>query len=319
MKKALITGISGFVGKHLAEHLLATKEYEIVGTYRSHNGLEKLAEIKDQVHCEQVDLLDAQAVSDLIAIQKPDYIYHLAAMSSAGESHKTPDAVLTNNVLSELHILDALKANDMKQTRLLVISSAEVYGLVDEASLPITEKTELRPTSPYAVSKITQDYLALQYYLAYKIDVVRVRPFNHIGSGHSPLFAISSFAKQIAEIEKGQKEPVLKVGNLTSKRDFTDVADMVRAYESLMKQGVSGEVYNVGSGKSYQMQEMLDKLLMLSEKKITVETDPEKFRPIDIPDFVCDYSKVHELTGWKPEIPIENTLQKILDYWRKVV
>ena len=319
MKKALITGISGFVGKHLAEHLLKTKEYEIIGTYRSDNGLEKLGEIKDLIQCAQVELLDAQAVSELITIHKPEYIYHLAAMSSAGESHKTPDTVLTNNVLSELHILDALRNNDMKQTRVLIVSSAEVYGLVDEASLPITEKTELRPTSPYAVSKITQDYLALLYYLAYKIDVVRVRPFNHIGSGHSPLFALSSFAKQIAEIEKGQREPVLKVGNLISKRDFTDVADTVRAYELLMKKGISGDVYNVGSGKSYQMKDLLDKLLGFSEKAITVEQDPEKFRPIDIPDFVCDYAKLHKLTGWEPEIPIEKTLQKILDYWRKVV
>jgi GDP-4-dehydro-6-deoxy-D-mannose reductase len=319
MKKALITGISGFVGKHLAEHLLTTNEYEIVGTYRSEKGLEKLGELKKSIQCKQLDLLDAQAVSELIVSYQPEHIYHLAAMSSAGESHKTPDTVLTNNVLSELHILDTLKNNNMKQTRVLIVSSAEVYGFVDAASLPITEKTELRPTSPYAVSKITQDYLALQYYLAYHIDVIRVRPFNHIGSGHSPIFALSSFAKQIAEIEKGQLEPVLKVGNLASKRDFTDVADTVKAYELLMKKGVSGEVYNIGSGKSYQMKELLEILLSFSEKKITTEQDPEKFRPIDIPDFVCDYSKLHELTGWEPEIPIEKTLQKILDYWRKVV
>ena len=171
----------------------------------------------------------------------------------------------------------------------------------------------------YAVSKITQDYLSLQYKLAYKLDIVRVRPFNHTGPGQTPVFAIPSFAKQIAQIEKGQIEPVLKVGNLSAKRDFTDVRDIVKGYCLLMEKGVNGEVYNIGSGQSFEMKKLLDMLLSLSNKKITVESDSEKFKPGSIFDVYCDYAKLNSLTGWKPKIPIEKTLQDTLDYWRGIV
>jgi GDP-4-dehydro-6-deoxy-D-mannose reductase len=194
-----------------------------------------------------------------------------------------------------------------------------VYGQVMPTDLPIDEETPLRPTNPYAVSKITQDYLGLQYILSYKFDVVIVRPFNHTGPGQSPSFAIPAFARQIALIEKDKQEPILKVGNLSAKRDFSDVRDIVKGYTQLMEKGKTGEIYNIGSGKSRSTKELLDLLLLLTDKKIKVEEDPSKIRPIEVPDTYCNFEKINSLTGWTPGISIEKTLQDTLDYWRRVV
>lgn len=312
MKKVLITGISGFVGKHLTEFLLAKGEYEIIGTSRSQESVEN-------VILKKVDLLDKQAVEDLLTSQKPDVIVHLAAMTSPAESFKSPEATLTNNILAELNLLEVLKKHEMKQVRFLLVSTSEVYGLVNPSDIPVDEETPLRPASPYAVSKIAQDYLGLQYHLSYGLDIVRVRPFNHIGPGQQDKFVVPSFAKQIAEIEKGKQEPILKVGNLDAKRDFTDVRDIVSGYHLLLAQGKAGEVYNIGSGKSHKIGDMLNQLIALSTKEIRVETDPAKLRPVDIPEIVCDYAKLQKLTDWKPEISFEKTLEDILEYWRKLV
>lgn len=316
MKKVLITGITGFVGEHLAKYLLTQHTAEIIGTYRSEKGLAKFEAQKEAIQFEQIDLLNREQVSNLIAKHKPQQIYHLAGAASAAKSLQSPDQALTNNILSSLFLLDVLKEQQLKETRVMVVSSADVYGLVGEEDLPIDEDTPLRPLNPYAVSKIAQDYLGLQYHLAYGLDVIRVRPFNHIGPGQNDNFVLPSFAKQIAEIEKNKKEPVLSVGNLEAKRDFTDVRDMVRAYALLMEQGKTGEVYNIGSGQTYQIKELLDTLLALTNQKITVSQDPTKLRPVDITEFVCDANKFHALVDWKPEIPMEQTLQDILDYWR---
>lgn len=218
-----------------------------------------------------------------------------------------------------MNLLNAMKELGLTSARFLVVSSGEVYGLVTLSDLPIDEDTLLRPTNPYAVSKITQDYLGLQYILSYKFDIVMVRPFNHTGPGQSPSFAIPAFSKQIAMIEKGQQEPVLKVGNLSAKRDFSDVRDIVKGYVLLMEKGITGEVYNIGSGKSRSTKELLDMLLSMTDKKIEILEDPSKFRPIEVADVYCDYKKLNSLTGWIPEIPIEKTLQDTLDYWRGIV
>ncbi len=313
MKKVLITGVSGFVGQHLIKHLHQNGEYDIIGTSRSTD------QTLEGVTIENLDLLDSQAASQLIATQKPDFIYHLAALTSPAQSFKTPGDTITNNILAQLHILDALKQQEIHNTRVMVISTSEIYGIVDPSELPINEDAPLRPPSPYAVSKIAQDYLAYQYHLSYKLDIIRVRPFNHIGPGQSDRFAIASFAKQIAEIEKEKKEPLLKVGNLQAKRDFTDVRDVVRAYVLLMEKGASGEVYNIGCGKSHKIGDLLHMLISNSTEEIKVERDPERFRPVDFLDVTCDASKLHKLTGWKPEIPIEQTIHDVLDYWRKIV
>ncbi len=317
MKKILITGVTGFVGQYLADNLLSQKNIEIHGTYFSDEGLSRLSNAR-LLHLKKVDLTVKQDVFDLLYAVSPDEIYHLAAQTSPAESLKDPEKTLLTNTLSQLYMLEGLREMESK-ARFLTVSSADVYGLVGAEDLPVDEDTAFRPISPYAVSKITQDFLALEYFLSYQIDVVRVRAFNHIGPKQSAKFVVPMFAKQIAEIEKLGKEPVIKVGNLAAKKDFSDVRDIVRSYILLMEKGESGEVYNVGSGKSTQIQEILDILLSLSAKKIKVEVDQELFRPIDVPEIRCDHTRISDLTGWKPEIPLQNTLKDTLDYFRKVI
>lgn len=312
MSKALITGINGFVGTHLNNYLLS-KGVEVYGTVKptgEENSDEKLT---------SVDILDYQGMKKVIEDISPDYVYHLAALSSPSASFQNPAETLTNNIGGQLNILEAVKELQLLNTKVLVVSSAEVYGRVDEKYLPTNELAPLKPTSPYATSKIAQDFLGLQYFLSQNVKSIRVRPFNHTGPFQGPFFAIPSFAKQIAEIEKGQKEAVLKVGNLDTKRDFTDVRDVVRAYDLLMEKGEAGEVYNIGSGKSHRISDVLDMLLSYSTAKILVENDPERMRPADIPELLCDYSKLHHVTGWKPEISLEDSLKDTLDYWRNII
>jgi GDP-4-dehydro-6-deoxy-D-mannose reductase len=318
MKKVLITGITGFVGSHLAAHLLSKKAYEVIGTYRSESGLSAIDAIKDKIRLRKLDLNDNTEVCELILSEKPDQIYHLAASASPAKSFADPVKTLTNNFISEFSILEVIRKHRL-QTRVLIISTGDVYGMVTPLDIPVDEQTPLRPVTPYAVSKIAQDFLSLQYHLAYDIDTVRLRPYNHIGPGQKEGYVVADFAKQIAEIEKGKKEPVLSVGNLEAKRDFTDVRDVIRAYELALQKGEAGEVYNIGSGKSRKIRDVLDNLLSFSTKKITIKVDKNKFRPTDVPEIVCDFRKFHALTGWQPVIPFEKTLEDIVDYWRSVV
>lgn len=312
MPKALITGINGFVGTHLNNYLLG-KNYEVFGTKKPSD--EKVLED----HLRAVDILDYEGIKEFIDDIQPDFIFHLAALTSPAESFKNPSETIANNIGGQTNILQAVKELKLVNTKVLVVSSAEVYGLVDAKDLPIDESAPLRPTSPYAVSKIAQDFLGYQYFIAEKVKCIRVRPFNHIGPNQAPFFVVSAFAKQIAEIEKGKKESILKVGNLESKRDFTDVRDVVRAYELLMHKGEEGEVYNIGSGKSHKIQDILDTLLSMSEAKIVIEKDPGLMRPSDVPDLRCDYSKLHDVTGWEPEIDLKTSLKDVLDYWRNII
>ncbi len=319
MKKVLITGITGFVGKHLASHLLAQNTYKVVGTYRSESGLGTLGDIKEQITLKQLDLHDAEAVESLILSEKPDYIFHLAAQASSAKSFSIPVETLTNNIISEFSLLDTLRKHSLQHIRVLIISTGEIYGIVKAEDVPVDEDTPFRPATPYAVSKLAQDYLSLQYYLAYQLDIVRLRPFNHVGPGQREGFVVADFAKQIAEIEKGKKEPIIFVGNLEAKRDFTDVRDMVKAYALALQKGKAGEVYNIGSGKSYKIDDILQTLLSFSSKKITVTIDPARIRPVDVPEIRCDFQKFHTITGWEPAIVFEKTLQDVLDYWRGIV
>jgi len=319
MKKILITGVTGFVGKHLATHLLSEKSYEIIGTYRSDSSLEALVDIKDEIQLKKVDLNDRDAVASLVLDSKPDVIFHLAAQASPAKSFSIPVETLTNNIVSEFSLLDTLREHELKEIRVIVISSAEIYGIITPHDLPVDEDTPLRPATPYAVSKLAQDFLSYQHFLAYKLDIVRLRPYNHIGPGQKEGYVVTDFAKQIAEIERGKKDDEISVGNLEAKRDFTDVRDMVKAYALAMEKGKAGEVYNIGCGKSQKIEDILHKLLSFSSKKITVTVDQSRFRPIDVPEIRCDVSKFHELTGWEPTIPFEKTLEDILDFWRKTV
>lgn len=314
MKKAYITGISGFAGSFLAE-LLLEKGYEVGGSYISEN-IQNLDAIEKDLNLDRVNLLEYEQIEKSLHTFLPDIIFHLAALTSPAESFKSPEKVFTNNISAQINLLESVRKSD-NSPRVLITSSAEVYGLISEKDLPISEKTELRPGSPYAVSKIAQDYLGLQYFLSYGMDIVRIRPFNHIGPRQTEQFVVASFAKQIAEIEKAGAGKI-KVGNLEARRDFTDVRDMVKAYEVLAVSGESGGVYNVGSGESHKISEILNMLLELSHQRIEIEIDPSKLRPSDVPDIRSNNHKIESL-GWKPEIMLQQTLKDTLDYWRDLV
>ena len=319
MKKVLITGITGFAGSYLAEYLVDKKEYEIWGTYLFDASLVNVSAIKDKINLIKIDLSKEENVFKLVKDTAPSLIFHLAALTSPFDSFKSPTETLMNNISLQINLLEAVRKFNLFKTKILIVSSADIYGLVKKENLPINEQTPLIPTSPYSVSKIAQDFLGLTYFLSYNLKIIRVRPFNHIGPRQSSQFVVSSFAKQIAEIEKGKRKPILKVGNLEAKRDFTDVKDMVRAYAALMEKGKIGDVYNIGSGTSYKISDILNKLVFMSSSKIKIEKEEGLLRPSDNPELVCDSTKFIKLTGWKPEISIEETLKDTLDYWRNII
>lgn len=316
-KKVFITGISGFAGGHLARYFCENTNFNVSGTYLEAK-LDNLKSIKDNVELHQIDLTDRDGVTRLLQQVKPDHVYHLAALASPADSFRNPVQTITNNVAVQVNLLEAVRTLE-EPVRVLIVSSADVYGAVLERDLPINEETRFAPTNPYAVSKITQDFLGLQYFLSYKLAIIRVRPFNHIGPGQSPHFVVASFAKKIAEIEAGKRKPILEVGNLHAKRDFTDVRDIVKGYGLVMEKGIPGEVYNMGSGVSYEISDILDKLLSFSKIKIKVVIDESLIRPIDTPDLVCDSRKFREATGWMPMLTLDITLRDTLDYWRELV
>jgi GDP-4-dehydro-6-deoxy-D-mannose reductase len=317
--KILITGASGFVGSHLIDHLGKDTDNLLFGTSFSKKHTNNLEQNQTRIQMSEVDLQNEGEVYELIDKVKPDVIYHLAAFTSPADSFKSPRETVLNNIACQINIFEAMRKSELLNSKTLVVSSADIYGSVKREDLPMDEDTPLNPTNPYAVSKLAQDFLGRQYFLSYGLKTIRVRPFNHVGPGQSPNFAISAFAQKIAEIEKSKREPVLPVGNLEAKRDFTDVRDVVRAYSLLMEKGEFGEVYNIGSGKSYKIAEILDILLSFSSAKITVKVDESLFRPIDNPELVCDPERINKLTGWTPEIQIEKTLKDTLDYWRNII
>jgi len=320
MKKVLITGISGFAGSFLAEFLLSTKEYDISGTYLLEESVKKnLGEIKKDIDLIKADLTNSKKVFEILKLIKPDLVFHLAALPYTGSSFKTPFLTMKNNIASQMNVLSGIKDKNLFDTKVLVVSSGEIYGLVRKHDLPIDEETKFMPTSPYAVSKIAQDFLGLQYFLSYNLKIIRVRPFNHIGPRQSPSFVVASIARKVAEIEKGKRKPVVLVGNLSAKRDFTDVRDMVSAYVLAIEKGKFGDVYNIGSEKSYKISEILDNFLKLSKVKIKVQVDKNLLRPVDIPELLCNATKFKKLTNWRPEIDINTTLKDTLDYWRSIV
>ncbi len=265
-----------------------------------------------------VDLGNYEAVYELLAAVRPDYIFHLAAQASVERAWQDPVSTLVNNICIQLNLIQAVIALEL-DARILVVGSADEYGLVRPAELPITEETPLRPLNPYAVSKITQDYLGYQYHLSHGLHVVRVRPFNHIGPRQGPGFVVPDFAKQIALIEAGLQEPVIRVGNLSASRDFSDVRDIVRGYYLALHAGKPGTVYNLGSGEAHSIEDVLHTLLELSTAAIQVEMEPALMRPSDIPISVCNSSRFRADTGWKPEYSLRESLQAVLDYWRTQV
>ena len=317
VKNILITGVTGFAGSYLAASMSSGEDIRITGTYYSDSSLPMVDEIKDKVSLIKADLSKKEDMERVIHASNPDLVFHLAALTDPAESFKDPSETVTKNIAMEIHLLEGLK--EKKETRILIVSSANVYGKVSPEDLPINEEVPFHPVNPYGVSKIAQDYLGSQYGISYDMDIVRVRPFNHIGPKQMPPFVIAAFAKKIAEIEKGKSQPFLEVGNLEAKRDFTDVRDMVIAYDLALSKCKSGNVYNIGSGKSYEIGEILDMFLSLSTVKIEVKREQSLFRPSDIPELVADASKFKKVTDWKPIIPIEKTVKDTLEYWRNSV
>jgi GDP-4-dehydro-6-deoxy-D-mannose reductase len=310
--KVLIIGAAGFVGGHLIDLLSRQPDIEIYGSKLK---TERLAEVGSGIVAVDMDILCKDEVSVLIGRICPDYIIHLAALSSVSYSWKEPALTFDLNVIGTINLLEAVRKSQI-HPRILLIGSAEEYGNVKPEDLPINENLNVDPQSPYAVSKVSQELVARMYANVYNMEIVMVRAFNHIGPGQSPTFAIPGFAEQIAKIEKGIKEPVISVGNLSVKRDFSDVRDIVKGYWDLVRYGKKGEVYNIGSGKSYSLQLIVDKLISMSSKKIRVEIDQNRFRPADIPELRADISKICEQINWRPEIDIDTTLSDILGYWR---
>jgi GDP-4-dehydro-6-deoxy-D-mannose reductase len=249
---------------------------------------------------------------------RPDEVYHLAALSSVSESYAKPWATIENNVLAQLNLLEAVREHS-PQAKVLIVGSNEEYGPPRRAELPLTEHSPLRPASPYAVSKATQDLLGLQYHLSHGLDVVRVRPFNHTGPGQSERFVVPAFARQIAMIEVGQQEATVHVGNLGARRDFSDVRDIVRGYVLALREGVAGDVYNLASGESRSIRGLLESLISHATVPVGVEVDPARFRPVDVPDVYGSAEKLRRATGWAPRIPFAQTLRDTLDYWRERV
>lgn len=312
----LITGGTGFAGSHLVDHLIEQNEtiasklhlttYSDVPDY--------LAKIIPAENIHKVDLTDTTATNALIEQLKPKQLYHLAAFSSASNSFEKSRHALLNNIGLQLNILEAVQQYS-PETRILVISSADGYGISEsESEIPISENHPFRPINPYAVSKVAQELMSYAYAKSFNLHVVRVRPFNHIGERQTEEFAIPAFAKQIVAIERGEQQ-VLRVGNLSAIRDFSDVKDIVRAYVLLMEKGADGEVYNLGSGEGVAMSTVVEKLSGLASVPVTQEVDETRIRPLDIPVFIANNEKIRKL-GWQPTIPLDQSLQRVLDYWR---
>jgi GDP-4-dehydro-6-deoxy-D-mannose reductase len=315
MRRVLITGVTGFAGSHLVDYLLTRGDCEIFGIQRWRSRTENIEHFADKITFLECDLRDATNTFEIIAKIKPDWIFHLAAQSFVPTSWVAPSESLTTNVMAQVNIFEAVRRLGLK-TRIQLACSSEEYGMVYPDEVPIKETNPLRPLSPYAVSKVAQDMLGYQYWMSWKVDSVRTRGFNHEGPRRGPVFVASDFAKQIADIEKGKKAPVLHVGNLEAKRDFTDVRDMVRAYVLALEKCEPGEVYNICSGKAWTIQALLDHLLSLTKVKIEVKEDPARLRPSDVPILLGDNSKFVAATGWQPTIPFEQTLADMLEYWR---
>ncbi len=311
----LITGISGFAGSHLADYLLSLNDIEVFGTIKWRSRLENIEHILDKIKLYECDIRDASAIKYVLGEIKPDYIFHLAAQSYVPFSWRAPSETLMTNILGETNVFEAVRELKI-DTRIQIAGSSEEYGLVYPEEIPIRETNPLRPLSPYGVSKVAQDLLGYQYFKSYGLKIVRTRAFNHTGPRRGEVFVSSNFARQIVEIEKKKREPIIYVGNLEAIRDFLDVRDVARGYFLALEKGTPGEVYNIAAGKGIKIRDLLNKLLEFTKLNIKIVPDPARMRPSDVELLVGSNEKFRHATGWQPEIPFEKTIQDLLDYWR---
>lgn len=311
--RALIIGGAGFVGNYLIEHLYKDCHWDVAVTKLENEVIEQ-----DYVDQYNIDILNQQAISELLNKVQPDCIFHLAAQSSVALSWKNPSLTIDVNIKGSINVLDSVRELNYNP-KILLIGSGEEYGHILPGETPISETNHTRPGNVYAATKACQNMLGKIYSDAYQMDVVMVRAFNHIGPKQSPIFVVSDFCKQVVEIEKGIKEPIIKVGNLSAKRDFTDVRDVVKSYSLLMQHGVAGETYNIGSGQAISIGEILNLILSCSESTIEVEIDQNKLRPVDIPIIEADITKIKECCNWDRRISLKDTVADTLDYWRSLL
>jgi GDP-4-dehydro-6-deoxy-D-mannose reductase len=314
--RILITGITGFVGSHLAEYALG-RGVEVFGSVRWRSKTEHIEGLRDRVTLIESDLRDLLSVRTVLEQSRPDFIIHLAAQSFVAASWQTPVETFHTNVVSQLNLFEVMRQLG-SSARFLVIGSSEEYGLVEPQELPIRETNPLRPLSPYAVSKVAQDLMGWQYFRSYGMHIVRARAFNHSGPRRGETFATSNFAKQIAEMEAGLREPVVHVGDLKPTRDFSDVRDIVHGYWLLLERGTPGEVYNLCSGVDWSIERVLNFLIGQSTvPHIEIRQDPARLRPSDVPVLRGSRQKIESALGWRTTIPLEQTLTDLLEYWRR--
>lgn len=312
-KKVLIIGAAGFVGKYLIRHYRKQNSYEIYATKLANEEIQE-----NEIQVFDLDILQKDEIVKLLYAIRPDYIFHLAAQSSVSVAWNNPGLTIDINIKGAVNVLDAVRELYYKP-RILLIGSGEEYGYIEADEVPIREENRIRPGNIYAATKACQNMIGNIYSKAYDMKVLMVRAFNHIGPEQSSIFVVSDFCRQVAEIELGRREPVMYVGNLSAKRDFTDVRDVVRAYSLLIERGQPGETYNVGSGQAFEIKEILEKITALSQRQIKIEIDPNKIRPVDVPIIEADVRKLKEITGWQREISLEQTISETLDYWRNIL
>ena len=318
--RVLVTGGHGFVGRHLGEHLLKCGD-DVALTYLPNARNEEADNkypIPKAVQSLALDITNKKAVDDLLALLRPDAVYHLAGLSFVPAQENDMNKVFAVNTFGTTNILDAVSKH-AKKAKVLIVTSAEVYGEPRPGSLPLTEAAELRPVSLYGASKAAADLMTFTYAFRDGVDAIRVRPFNHTGPGQSDHFSIAGFAKQVAAIKLGKASPKILVGNLDAKSDFSDVSDIVRGYREALLNGKRGEAYNLCSGRSVEVKEMLNRLIAIAEIEAEITVDESRLRPVDIVDIYGSYQRAQKDFGWKPRIELDGTLSSLLAYWVEVL
>lgn len=319
--RILITGVSGFAGRHLAAHLLE-RGHEVCGTVHRADSRERLGHLRaafpplSDAHIQPVDVRDPAAVAGVIAAVRPDAIFHLAGIADVGTSHGDPGAVLLTNTVGTLHLLAGVRRHQ-PACRVVTVGSGDAYGRIEPGDLPAREDCPFRPVSPYGTSKAAADLVAYQWAKGYGLDIVRVRPFNHTGPGQRPGFVCPDLARQLAAIEQGRQAPTLTVGNLDVIRDFSDVRDIVAGYVAAWEKGRTGEAYNVCSGTGRSVREVLETLIDLSRQPVEVVVEPARVRKTDVPTLIGSPERLRAQSGWRPQVAWRQTLADVLDDWRR--